>query len=408
MLNRPLDSLFSYGKWLCQLAGKEMLGGEVFVKVLTKNDDSGRHGVLVPIEAYDFFPAIEIGDPNQNATTRFQAFDAIGGREQTLSFKYYQRYPERRVTCLNGNFNDQDQGFRLAVFVKAKHADGTVGYYADVLRERAEPEFARMCSLLFGDAVRLSEGLFALLAVDASTFVPDEAINDLLARFDDISGRGWVDSLRGGDTGIGYTFETLLGIEENNDRRADFRGIEIKCKQASETGGRGGKINLFQQGPTWDGRLTAIQRLRQLGQADEQGRYACYSQVTTTANNLGLWLDQTATPGQIDLLKETTRFGYWPFDVLEERLREKHSRAVFVKAKVRTSAAGQRFHYDELIYCERPSIEHFNNLVQSRRIVFEFLMSEKEGGRVRNHGYPWRLAGEEFLSELFTLQLKLR
>ncbi len=72
------------------------------------------------------------------------------------------------------------------------------------------------------------------------------------------------------------------------------------------------------------------------------------------------------------------------------------------------TAGQQRFHYKELIYCERPSIQRFNDLVSSKRIVFEFMMSEKDGGHVRNHGYPWRLTGEEFLSELFSLRVKLR
>jgi hypothetical protein len=147
--------------------------------------------------------------------------------------------------------------------------------------------------------------------------------------------------------------------------------------------------------------------LRLIGQPDEHGRYACYSQVTTSANNLWLSLDQLTTSGQIDLLKGTARFGYWPFEVLKERLREKHSRAVFVKAEVRNTAGRQRFHYNELIYCERPSIQRFNDLVRSKRIVFEFMMSEKEG-KVRNHGYPWRLTGEGFLTELFSLRVKLR
>jgi len=213
--------------------------------------------------------------------------------------------------------------------------------------------------------------------------------------------------LRSGDTGIGYTFETQLGIKENNDRRADFRGIEVKCKQVKETGGHGGKINLFQQAPKWEEKLTALERIRLIGQPDEHGRYSCYSQVTTTVNNIGLLLDPSATPEQIDLLKGITRFGYWPFEVLEGRLREKHSRAVFVKADVRNTAGHQRFHYKELIYCERPSIQHFNDLVRSKRIVFEFLMSEKNG-KVRNHGYPWRLTSEDVLSELFSLRIKLR
>lgn len=407
MPNRQLDSLFSYCQGLTQLEGKAIRGGEVLAKVLTQNDDSGRHGVLIPVEAYDLFPELEIADPNQNVTVHFQAVDGIDGHEQTLAYKYYQRYPERRITCLNGNFNDRQHGPRLGIFLRAEHIDGTVGYYADIFRELVDPEFHRLRSLLFGDAVLLSEGIFVLLAIDAPTFVIDEALSDLLARFDQINEQGYIDSLRIGDTGIGYTFETQLGIKENNDRRADFRGIEVKCKQIKETGGHGGKINLFQQAPKWDKKLKSLERLRLIGQPDEHSRYACHSQVTTTANNLGLSLDQSTTPEQIDLLKGTARFGYWPFGVLEGRLREKHSRAVFVKAAVRSSAGRQRFHYTELIYCERPSIQRFNDLVRSKRIVFEFLMSEKEG-RVRNHGYPWRLMSEEFLSELFSLRVKLR
>ncbi len=407
MFHRKLDSLFSYCQGLSHLAGKSIRSGEIFAKILTQNDDSGRHGVLVPIEAYDLFPELEIADPNQNVTAHFHAVDCIKGQEQSLAYKYYQRYPERRITCLNSNFNDRQHGHRLGVFLRAEHVDGTVGYYADILRENVDSEFHHLCSLLFSDAIHLSEGLFVLLEIDAPSLVIDEALTDLLARFDHIHEQGYIDSLRTGDTGIGYTFETLLGIKENNDRRADFRGIEVKSKQVKETGGHGGKINLFQQAPRWEEKLKALERIRLIGQPDEDGRYSCFSQLTTTANNLGLSIDPSATPEQIDLLKGITRFGYWPFEVLEGRLREKHSRAVFVKADVRNTAGLQHFHYKELIYCERPSIQRFNDLVKLRRIVFEFMMSEKKG-KVRNHGYPWRMTNEDVLSELFSLRVKLR
>jgi hypothetical protein len=408
MTNRQLENLFTYSHGLVSLAGQQFRNGDIFTKVLTSNDDSGRHGVLIPSEAYDFFPELSIADRDTNATTNFLGFDGIANREQTLAYKYYQRYPERRVTCLNGDFNDRVHGFRVAVFLKAEHADGSVGYYVDLVREQIDADFEAMGLILFGTAVALSEGLFSLRAVDAPSFQPDESLNDLLDRFDDISARGWIDSLREGDTGIGYTFESLVGIEENNDRRADYKGIEIKCKQMRDVGGRGGKINLFQQAPAWENPLTAFERLHLIGQPDEQGRYACHSQVTTTANNLGLWLSPKATPEQVDILKGDARFGYWLHTTLAERLREKHSRAVFVKAEVRKLSGRQRFHYKELVYCERPSIQRFNDLIQERRVVFEFLMSEKESGKVRNHGYPWRLTSDEYLSDLFSLRVKLR
>jgi hypothetical protein len=408
MTKRKINSLFDYSSSLVSLSGQNFRNGDIFAKVLTANDDSGRHGVLIPPEVYEFFPELIIADKDTNATTNFIGFDCITNREQTLAYKYYQRYPERRVTCLNGGFNDREHGLRVAIFLKAEHADGSVGYYIDLILERVDANFEAMWGILFGTALALYEGGFSLRAVDAPSFHPDESLNDLLARFDEISARGWIDSLREGDTGIGYTFESLVGIEENNDRRADYKGIEIKCKQVRGAGGHGGKINLFQQAPAWENPLTALERLYLIGQPDKHGRYACYSQVTTTANNLGLWLNTVATPDQVEILKGDKRFGYWLHSVLAERLREKHSRAVFVKAEVRKLAGRQRFYYKELVYCERPSIQRFNDLIQDRRVVFEFLMSEKEGKQVRNHGYPWRLTSEEYLSDLFSLRVKLR
>ena len=67
-----------------------------------------------------------------------------------------------------------------------------------------------------------------------------------------------------------------------------------------------------------------------------------------------------------------------------------------------------QFSYEELVYCDRPSIERFVDLVTQRNIVFEFTMSEKPDGTVRNHGYPWRLIRAEFLDQLFSFQIKLR
>ena len=61
-----------------------------------------------------------------------------------------------------------------------------------------------------------------------------------------------------------------------------------------------------------------------------------------------------------------------------------------------------------MLYCDRPSIARFVDLVAHRNIVFEFLMSEKPNGAIRNHGYPWRLVRADFLDQLFAFQIKLR
>lgn len=390
-------------------AGKSLQSGEVFSKILSSNDDSGRHGVLVPNDAYPFFPELSTPDPDVNVTGEFPAFDVAAGRWVTLAYKYYERYPERRITRLSGSLNDRIADPRIVVFFRVVHLDGSVGYYFECENSSEKARFSELFEMIFGKELMPKSGIYVVRAVDFGVFKEDEALGELLDKFDDVRGRGWIDSLREGDTGIGYTFESLLGIQENNDKRADFRGIEIKCKGSKEGASSvSGKLNLFQQGPVWTPRRSNKQVIRLMGKAGEDGLYKCHSQLTTIENNLGLYLAVHGGDQRIDLLKQADTLGYWDCSVLEKRLTEKHSRAAVVKAAVRKSGKTTKFRYDELLYCERPSIQKFVDLVENRNIVFEFLMSEKITGSVRNHGYPWRLVREEFLDNLFSFQIKLR
>lgn len=380
--------------------------GEVFAKILADNDDSGRHGVVIPMSAYAFFPELSIPDPKANATLLFQAKEASTAKSMTIAWKYYQRYPERRTTRLPKLLNDRDSGRRLVIFTRIVDKFGVTHFVVDALVEDRDSRFPVVLDLLFG-AGSQAVGAYVNLPLDVGTFRIDDDLAALLDEFDEVKSRGWIPSLRSGDTGIGYTFETLLGIEENNDQTADFRGIEIKCKLDREAASPSGKINLFQLGPTW--RLPGPMRLRldTLGELAEDGRLSCYSQVTTTPNNKQLWLRPSSNHLEVDLLKAQTDVGFWTRQRLSERLTEKHSRAVFIKAARRTRAGIHEYHYRELIYCERPDVDRFLDMVAARRIVFEFAM-HASGTKVRNHGYPWRLVDERELDQLFALQVQLR
>ena len=403
-------SLFSnYAKQLVATAGKTFSSGDIFAKVLTQNDDSGRHGVLIPTDGYSYFPVIPILDSTQNATQEFIAFNTISGSQATVAFKYYERYPERRITRLDGLLNDVTNGPRLLVFLHAQHTDGSSGYYFDCANSAPSGRFTELFRLIFGDEVQPIAGNFVVRPINSEAFTADAALVELLEKFDGVRNRGWIDSLRTGDTGIGYTFETLLGIKENNDQTADFNGIEIKCKGMTEAGDSNStKINLFQKGPVWASKNTTKERIRLFGKLGDDGLYACHSQLTVTPNNLGLLLEVMSIEDRIDLRKHADTLGYWPFQQLEKRLIEKHSRTAFVKARTRTSKTQTQFFYEELVYCAQPSIKRFVDLVTKRNIVFEFMMSEKPGGKFKNHGYPWRLMRAEFLDQLFSFQIKLR
>lgn len=48
-------------------------------------------------------------------------------------------------------------------------------------------------------------------------------------RFSKIKAKGYIQSKRKGNTGVGYTLEQELKIEENNIALPDINGIEIKA-----------------------------------------------------------------------------------------------------------------------------------------------------------------------------------
>ena len=72
------------------------------------------------------------------------------------------------------------------------------------------------------------------------------AITAFLEKFDKLSALEFVPTLRSGSTGIGYTLETMLKIEENNSPRGDFMGMELKAFRDDDVGLEDSeKMNLF-------------------------------------------------------------------------------------------------------------------------------------------------------------------
>lgn len=93
---------------------------DVFCKVLTPNDDSGRHGVLIPVFAYRLFPSFIDFDPSSetNYETDIVTYwnESAGWSEKRSKWKHYHRYPERRMTSLSPELlNNKQEGSLIIV-----------------------------------------------------------------------------------------------------------------------------------------------------------------------------------------------------------------------------------------------------------------------------------------------------
>ncbi len=241
-----------------------------------------------------------------------------------------------------------------------------------------------------------------------SELVSSPALDAFLPKFDHISARGFVPTMRRGSTGIGYTLENLLEIEENNSPKGDFMGMELKAwrddgKQSTSTE----KMNLFLKEPKWIDGLKSADRIRKYGYVDPKGREALYSTVTieTNSHQLGLSIDANESKVWLNFCEE--RVAYWDFDVLAKRLKEKHSETVFVSAHVRGEGSKEEFHYYGVNWCREPSVDEFVSLIKEGDVVLELRMHVKESGAARNHGSCFRVY-QHRIKDLFKLSHQVR
>ena len=72
---------------------------------------------------------------------------------------------------------------------------------------------------------------------------------ELLGKLESICEMGFIETMRSGDTGVGFTLESLLGIAANSNRAPDYKGIELKSGRSKAH--KKGKMTIFSKTPDW-------------------------------------------------------------------------------------------------------------------------------------------------------------
>jgi len=227
----------------------------------------------------------------------------------------------------------------------------------------------------------------------------NQVAGELLGLLRDISAKGFVQTLRAGDTGIGYTLETLLGISANSKQAPDYKGIELKAKR-SRKGATTNRSTLFSKVPAW--KLSpvgnALGLLARRGYEDENGRLSLYHTLSALApNSLGLALDiDTANdwlrqvyhdPATEQIVHDVT----WEIPVLKKDLAAKHRQTFWVGAQCRGKGESEEFHYVEVQHTRRPMTANFVALVEAGVITVDYALHKKSETRARDHGYLFKI-----------------
>ena len=169
----------------------------------------------------------------------------------------------------------------------------------------------------------------------------EESIRKLQKKFLEIKKMEYVKSVRSGSTGVGATFEALLGKNEDSFEIPDFEGIEIKTRRGYSKS----LICLFNAVPTGSS-FYEVKRIRdRYGYPDTNDKNLKRFQASIGANEIGkvglfysfrLKVDRERERllllvydwNQV-LIDDTT---YWDFDILKEKLIRKVNVMAVIKA----------------------------------------------------------------------------
>ena len=238
---------------------------------------------------------------------------------------------------------------------------------------------------------------------------------DLYEKFKKIKSMGWIESMRRGTTGIGYTFERLLGKEEEQFPIPDYGCIEIKTKFRNSKY----PIGLFCATPDGD-YLFPMKRLYerfgwpQSKYKDVNGRvfYAEMNAVCYTHAGMNyqfkLYVDRINR--LIKVYAYSKKTGVidpeisWSFDFLRDKIERKLKYLALVRADAHNEVEKQFFYYDSITFYILRDFETFISLIENGTIKVIFNVgcysSGPKKGKMDNRGATFNIAQED-LENLF-------
>lgn len=238
----------------------------------------------------------------------------------------------------------------------------------------------------------------------------DDNIRMLKSKFNEIKNMGYVKSVRKGSTGVGATFESLIGKNEESFEIPDFQGIEIKTRRAYSKS----RISLFNAVPTGSS-YYEVKRIRDTyGYPSKRDRNlkCLYAEVDgKIQSKVGLWyyfklrVDKEKEKLILEiydhnniLIDDTT---YWDFDILKEKLLRKLELLALVKAWPTTRRGTEYFKYYKINFYILRGFDEFVDALENGIIEVVFKINsftdEKRYGNVDSSGVTFAIHEEDLL-----------
>ena len=239
-------------------------------------------------------------------------------------------------------------------------------------------------------------------------FDVDESIKELFILFKMIKKMGWIKSLRKGSSGIGYTFETLIGKKEDSFNLPDYKGVEIKTRRQYARS----DFKLFTMSP--DGLyINPIDELvNNYGYFDRKdNKYKVFrgtinaSSYRLIGNNLFKLHIDNANKKIFLIIRN--RNGEiiddkisWDYKYLMEHLYRKLSFVAIIYASNKYIDGDEFFYYKSIYFYQLRGFDEFINLITNCDIKVNFNIgfkkNEKNYGKRYDHGTSFIIKPNKF------------
>lgn len=234
----------------------------------------------------------------------------------------------------------------------------------------------------------------------------EENIKLLKKEFEKIKNLELTESLRKGPTGIGYTFETLLGKKEDNNYFPDFKGIEIKTK----LGYTKSPLTLFCLVPQKKNDYCIKHILNTYGYPDRDAinyglkkfkgnAYCQHNNIIACKYLFKLKIDKENKKLRLFILDHNFNIIendiFWDLEELKNRLFCKLSYLAIIKGFPYRRNNNTYYKYTQLDIYKLKGFEAFLNLLEKDKIFVVFnidiIKSEKQFGKINDRGTAFRI-----------------
>jgi len=228
---------------------------------------------------------------------------------------------------------------------------------------------------------------------------------DIVSELRRISAMGYVRTMRAGDTGIGFTLETMLGLRETNKQGvADFsyKGVPTELKAQRKTAAS--MVTLF-TGEARHRDYNDVELVRRYGYTNGQGRRAL--KVTLSSQDFvpqGLKLAVDRATKRVAIV-DRSGVAPWAWDFGQFQL--KLGQLALVKADTKGTGVNEEFHYNWANLLSGLDPDCVFGLIENGDVTVDLRVHIKEDGGARNHGTAFRIRRFERLHECYQTVVRI-